>query len=93
VLVEEGRKRVIGLFGSRPVAPARSLDPSQFVRIDRLRDRTIQLPEGEFQIVTRQDLGFATPEATRDDRIVGSLKVDLPEKFWEPSKFLVLVRR
>jgi hypothetical protein len=93
VLVEEGRKSVLGIFGSRPVAPARTLDPTQFVRIDRLRDRTISLPDGEFRIVTRQDIGFATPAATKDDRIIGSIKVDAPEKFWEPSKFLVLVRR
>lgn len=93
VLVEEGNRRVLGLFGSRPVAPARTLDPSQFVRIDRVRDHTITLPAGEFKIVTRQDLGFATPAEKKNDRIAGSLKVDRPEKFWEPSKFLVLVRR
>ena len=93
VLVEEGSRPFLGIFGSRPVAPARALDPTQFVKIDRLKDRTIQLPEGDFSIVTRQDIGFATPTAKKDDRISGSLKVDRPEKFWEPSKFLVLVRR
>jgi len=93
VLVEEGRKPFFGLFGSRPVAPARTLDPNQFVKIDRLKDRTIALPAGEFSIATRQSLGYATPGEKKDDRIVGSLTVDLPDKFWEPSKFLVLVRR
>lgn len=93
VLVEEGSRPILGLFGSRPVAPARSLDPAQFVKIDRLKDRTIQLPAGEFQIVTRQDPTFATPAEKKDDHILGSLKVDRPEQFWEPSKFLVLVRR
>jgi hypothetical protein len=93
VLVEEGKRPVLGLFGSRPVVPARALDPALFVRIDRLRDRTIALPEGEFRIVSRQDVGFATPASKMDDRISGSLKVDRPEQFWEPSKFLVLVRR
>jgi hypothetical protein len=93
VLVEEGHRSFLGLLGSRPVAPARSLDPAQFVKIDRSRDLTIPLPEGEYSIVTRQDLGFATAAAKNDDRIKGSLTVDRPEKFWEPSKFLVLVRR
>lgn len=93
VVVEEGHKSVLGLFGSRPLAPARTLDPTQFVKIDRLKDRTIALPDGEFSIVTRQSLGFATPAEVKDDRIIGSLKVDRPDKFWEPSKFLVLVRR
>jgi hypothetical protein len=93
VLVEEGHRSFLGLLGSRPIAPARSLDPAQFVKIDRRRDVTIPLPEGEYSIVTRQDLEFATPAEKNDDRIKGSLTVDHPEKFWEPSKFLVLVRR
>ena len=92
VLVEEGSRPVLGLFGSRPVAPARTLDPAAFTRIDRLRDRTITLPEGEFSIVSRQDVAFATPGETHDKRITRSLQVDRPDKFWEPSKFLVLVR-
>src|SRR3954470_16980996 len=61
VIVEEGHRSFLGLLGSRPVAPARSLDPAQFVKIDRTHDVTIPLPAGEYSIVTRQDLGFATP--------------------------------
>jgi chromosome segregation ATPase len=93
VLVEEGSKPVLGIFGSRPVVPARNLDPSAFTRIDRLRDRTIDLPDGEYSIVSRQDLAYTTPGMKKDNRIGTSLHVDRPEKFWEPSKFLVLVRR
>lgn len=93
VLVAEGTRPVLGLFGSRPVAPARTLDPAAFTRIDRLRDRAIQLPEGEYSIVSRQDLAFATPGERRDNRISKSLQIDRPDKFWETSKFLVLVRR
>jgi predicted nucleic acid-binding Zn-ribbon protein len=93
VLVEEGHRPVLGIFGSKPIIPARSLDPAQFVRIDRLKDRVIQLPDGEFSIVSRQDPQYATPSEKKDDKIRGALKVDRPEKFWEPSRFLVLVRR
>ena len=93
VLVEEGSRRVLGIFGSRPVAPARALDPSQFTRIDRLADRTIPLPEGEFSVVSRHDMAYATPGEVRDTRVAKSLQIVRPDKFWEPSKFLVLVRR
>ena len=93
VIVEEGHRSFLGLVGSRPVAPARTLDPAQFVKIDRTKDVTILLPEGEFSIVTRQDPSFATSAEKNADRIKGSLKIDRPDKFWEPSKFLVLVRR
>jgi hypothetical protein len=93
VLVEEGSRKVLGLFGSRPVAPARTLDPAVFTSLDRLRDRTIILPEGEYKVVSRQDLAFATPAERKDDRVLKSLQIDSPERFWESSKFLVLVRR
>ena len=93
VLVEEGSRKVLGLFGSRPVAPARKLDPALFTSLDRLRDRNIKLPEGEYKVVTRQDLSFTTPVERKEDRVAGALQIDAPEQFWEPSKFLVLVRR
>lgn len=92
VLVEEGSRKVLGLFGSRPVAPARKLDPALFTSLDRLRDRTIKLPDGEYSVVTRQDLAFATPAERKDDRVAKAIQIDQPEKFWESSKFLVLVR-
>jgi cell division protein FtsB len=93
VLVEEGSRKVLGLFGSRPVAPARKLDPALFTSLDRLRDRNIKLPEGEYKVVTRQDLSFTTPVERKEVRVAGALQIDAPEQFWEPSKFLVLVRR
>jgi hypothetical protein len=93
VLVEEGSRPVLGIFGSRPVVQSRSVDVAVFTTIDRLRDRTITLPDGEYTVVTRQDMAFATPGERRDGRIGKFLQIDRPEKFWEPSKFLVLVRR
>jgi hypothetical protein len=91
VLVEEGRKRLL-VVGSRPVIPARDLDPAQFTRIDRLRDRVINLPAGEYVIFSRQNPQYASPFATHDGRISGGLRVDQPEKFWESSKFLIFVK-
>jgi hypothetical protein len=64
-----------------------------FTSLDRLRDRTIILPAGEYSVVSRQDLAFATPAERKDNRVAKSIQIDSPEKFWEPSKFLVLVRR
>ena len=93
VLVEEGSRKVLGIFGSRPVVPARTLDPSLFTSLDRLRDRNIMLPDGEYSVVSRQDLAFTTPGERKDNRIARSIQIDRPDKFWEPSKFLVLVRR
>jgi hypothetical protein len=91
VLVEEGHKRLL-VVGSRSVAAARDLDPSKFTRIDRLHDRTINFPAGEYMILSRQNPAFASPFAGSDGRISGGLRIDQPEKFWEASRFLIIVK-
>jgi hypothetical protein len=91
VLVEEGHKRLF-LVGSRQVSMARDLDPSKFTRIDRTRDRVINFPAGEYTIFSRQNPEYATPFASKDGKLSGGLRIDQPERFWEASKFLVIVR-
>jgi uncharacterized coiled-coil protein SlyX len=91
VLVEEGHKRFV-VLGGRTVAPARDLDPSKFTKIDRLRDRTINFPAGEYTILTRQSPEFASPFASKNGKFSGGMRIDQPEKFWEPSKFLIIVK-
>lgn len=91
ILVEEGHKRLL-VIGGRSVSAARDLDPSKFTKIDRLKDRVINLPDGEYTIFSRQNPTFASPFEMRDGKIRGGLRVTEPEKFWEPSKFLILVK-
>ena len=68
-----GRSHLIASFRpavaftcSRPVAPARELDPSAFTKIDRLADRSINLPEGEYKIFSRQNPAYVTPKGEKD---------------------------
>jgi phage shock protein A len=91
VLVEEGHRRFL-LVGGRTVSAARELDPAQFTKIDRLRDRVINLPEGDYTIFSRQNPAYASPMASKDGKISGGLRIEQPERFWEPSKFLIIVR-
>ena len=91
ILVEEGHKRFM-LLGGRPVSPARELDPSKFTKIDRLRDRVISFPAGEYTIFSRQNPAYAAPIAKKDGHLSGGLRIDQPERFWEPSKFLIIVK-
>jgi predicted nucleic acid-binding Zn-ribbon protein len=91
VLVPEGGKRFF-IVGGRNVVPARQLDPSNFSKIDRLADRNIRLPEGEYQILTRQNVSFAKPQIEKDGKIAGGLTIEQPERFWEASRFLIIVR-
>jgi predicted nucleic acid-binding Zn-ribbon protein len=91
VLVAEGSKRFV-VLGGRNVVPARQLDPSNFSKIDRLSDRTIPLPAGQYQILTRQNASFAKAQTERDGKIAGALTIEQPERFWETSRFLIIVR-
>jgi hypothetical protein len=91
VLVPNGPKRFV-LMGSRPVVPARELDPANFTKIDRLSDSTIALPAGEYEILSRQNVSFAAPQALKDKKIVGGLTILEPEQFWAASRFLIIVR-
>ena len=91
VLVEEGHKRFY-LFGGRSVSEARELDPSKFTRIDRAKDKVINFPEGDYAIFTRQNPAYASPFASKDGLMSGGLRIDQPDRFWESSKFLIIVK-
>jgi len=91
VLVEEGHRRFL-LFGGRTVSTARELDPAKFTRIDRAKDKVINFPEGDYMIFTRQNPAYASPFASKDGTISGGLRIDQPDRFWEASKFLIIVK-
>jgi hypothetical protein len=91
VLVEEGHKRFL-IVGGRPVSLARDLDSTKFTRIDRLHDRVINFPAGDYTIFTRQNPTFASPFSAHDGKMSGGLRIDQPEQFWEPSRFLIILK-
>ncbi len=91
ILVEEGHRRFL-IAGGRPTAPARQLDASKFIRIDRLRDRQIDFPAGEYMIFSRQDPAFASPLGSKGGKLTGGIRIEQPERFWEASKFLIIVK-
>jgi hypothetical protein len=91
VLVNEGPKR-FGLVGSRPVVPARELNPASFTKLDRTTDSTIVLPDGVYKMVSRQGGSYATPPTVKGGRYAGAIRIEQPEKFWSTSKYLILVK-
>jgi cell division protein FtsB len=91
ILVQEGHRRFF-LFGGRSVLQARELDPAKFTRIDRAKDKVITFPEGDYTIFTPQNPAYASPFASKDGRMSGGLRIDQPDRFWEPSKFLIIVK-
>lgn len=91
ILVEEGHKRFV-IVGGRSVVPARDLDPAKFTKIDRLHDRVINLPAGDYEILSRQNPAYASPFVAKDGKISGGLRIDQPEQFWASSRFLIIVK-
>lgn len=83
-------------FGrGKTIVPARSLEPEDFQVISKSRDLTIQLPntEKEYRVVSRQNLEFTDTSNPKEPLVKGTLNVTDPERFWAPSRFLILVQR
>lgn len=94
VLVENGH-RSVPLLGHRGVAPARELPLREFTSIDRSAIREIPLPRANrrYRIVSRQNLGYAGSGAGERGTVKGSIAINSPESFWEPSKYLIVVEQ
>ena len=92
VAVQEGSKFLV--FGGHHLAAARALTPSAFTTINRLQDSVIPLPDStkSYKIITRQSLDVVQPQATKDGKVKGELRITSPEQFWAPSRYLIVVQ-
>lgn len=84
------------MFGrGKTMVPGRTLDPSHFTVLSKSRDRQIMLPRSdkEYRIVSRQALEFTDLLKPRDAVVRGTLTITDGERFWAPSKFLILVEK
>jgi hypothetical protein len=83
-------------FGrGKTIVPARAFENEDFQVISKSKDLTIPLPEAdkEYRIVSRQNLEYTDSVNKKESMVKGELKVTDPDKFWAPSKYLILVRR
>ena len=83
-------------FGrGKTIVPARAFENEDFQVISKSKDLSIQLPESdkEYRIVSRQNLEFTDSVNPKESMVKGTLHVTDPDKFWAPSKYLILVRR
>ena len=99
-LTEKGLVRREGgtllMFGrGKTLVPGRTLDPSQFTVLSKARDKQIMLPRAdkEYRIVSRQALEYTDLTRPRDAIVKGTLTITDSEKFWAPSKYLILVEK
>lgn len=99
IITEEGGARTLFILWKRgeQLVPSRNLDPNQFVAIDKNQVTSIPLPEptDRYRIASRQDLealGVKTDEKGRLVESTGALTIAQPQAFWEPSRFLIIVK-
>ncbi len=83
------------MFGrGKTIVPARTLELDDFQVMSKSRDLTIQLQvDKEYRVVSRQNLEYTALVNPKESMVKGSLNVTDPDKFWAPSKFLILVQR
>jgi hypothetical protein len=91
IVVEEGSKFLV--FGSKLLVPARGLTTEGFTAIDQRKASEIVLPDGakSYRIVSRQNLEYLGTPTAKGGRIQGSIRITQPERFWAPSRFLIVV--
>jgi hypothetical protein len=92
VITKEGKKFLI--FGGKQLHPARDLDPATFTPLDRSLQTEIVLPHprATYRMVSRQDMAYVDSSAVRDGKVMGTLRINSPEEFWAPSRYLILVQ-
>lgn len=96
VIQKEGGHRVLFIFGKagQTIVPARQLDPTQFTPIDLHAMTEIPLPDStaNYKIASRQDLTYLATPVEHRNTVRGTLKIEEPDEFWRPSRFLIVVR-
>lgn len=99
-LTEKGVVRREGgtllMFGrGKTIVPGRNLDPALFTVLSKSQDKQIMLPRSdkEYRIVSRQALEYTDLARPRDATVKGTLTITDSERFWAPSKFLILVEK
>ncbi len=96
-LIEEtGGSRFLWILwkSGQTSVPSRQLDPSMFTAIDRRQVTRIALPDSSksYHIASRQDLSTLATPPDKDGTVKGSaLEITAPDRFWSPSKYLIIV--
>jgi hypothetical protein len=95
VIVREGGTNLLIKRVGRTLVPARQLKKNDFTSIDAREVHSIDVPDTtkRYQIVSRQSLDDAKMEVREGSSFRGSLAIPDAEKFWAPSRYLIIVQR
>jgi hypothetical protein len=95
IIVKEGGANLLIARVGRTLVPARTLDRELFTPIDTRSVHEIEMPDTtrRYQIVSRQSLEEADVPERDGPSFRGNLKIKDSDKFWAPSKYLIIVAR
>jgi hypothetical protein len=95
IIVKEGGANLLIARVGRTLVPARNLDRDVFTAIDVRQVHEIEVPDStkRYQIVSRQSLDDADALQRDGPSFRGNLKIKDSDKFWAPSKYLIIVER
>jgi hypothetical protein len=95
VVVREGGANLLIKRVGRTLVPARQLDVAAFTQIDTRQVHEISVPDTtrRYQIVSRQSLDDVKVGERDGTSFRGALEIADAEKFWSPSKYLIIVQR
>jgi hypothetical protein len=95
IIVKEGGANLLIARVGRTLVPARNLDREMFTAIDVRNVHEITVPDSSrrYQIVSRQSLDDADALQRDGPSFRGNLKIKDSDKFWAPSKYLIILER
>ena len=95
IVVREGGANLLLAHPGRTLQPARTLDASLFTPIDARNVHEIAVPDStrNYAIVSRQSLDDADVAMVDKSSFRGNLKIKDSDRFWSPSKYLIIVER
>ena len=95
VIVREGGMNLLVKHVGRTLQPSRQLDPAVFTAIDTREVHAIAVPDTtrRYQIVSRQSLDDVKVEDRDGTSFRGPLQIADGDKFWAPSRYLIIVQR
>src|SRR5690348_2076373 len=95
LVVKEGGANLLFARVGRTLVPARNLDRDLFTPIDTRNVHEISVPDStrRYQIVSRQSLDDADAPERDGPSFRGNLKIKDSDKFWAPSKYLIILAR
>jgi hypothetical protein len=95
VVVREGGTNLLVAHPGRTLQPARSLDTGVFTAIDQRSVREIPVPDStrKYAIISRQSLDQADVVDRDRASFRGNLRIKDSDRFWAPSKYLIILER